>query len=150
MMPCSPLPWPSLALQGALSCLTRPHQVALTHKVNLSHCLTMVKEARALGLTVPVVFMGYYNPFLAYGLDALMKDCVSHGVDGFIIVDLPPEEGQVVSHSPVVCLTGNSQPFSGMAGGTEIPVNDIHALVVPPAPSRTWHTCAGGWGWGLG
>ena len=35
--------------------------------------------------------MGYYNPFLNYGED-LFKDCLDAGVDGFIVVDLPPEE----------------------------------------------------------
>lgn len=45
-----------------------------------------------LGLKVPVVFMGYYNPFLNYGEKKLMTDCKAAGVDGFIIVDLPPEE----------------------------------------------------------
>jgi tryptophan synthase len=36
--------------------------------------------------------MGYYNPFLIYGEKQLMIDCKTGGVDGFIIVDLPPEE----------------------------------------------------------
>ena len=42
-----------------------------------------------------MVLMGYYNPFLAYGLDELMKDSKVAGIDGFIVVDLPPEEGSV-------------------------------------------------------
>lgn len=41
---------------------------------------------------MPIVFMGYYNPFLNYGERKLMIDCKKAGVDGFIIVDLPPEE----------------------------------------------------------
>jgi tryptophan synthase len=53
----------------------------------------MVKEARARGLKAPVLLMGYYNPFLAYGLKSLMAACVASGVDGFIVCDLPPEEG---------------------------------------------------------
>ena len=36
--------------------------------------------------------MGYYNPFLIYGEEKLIKDCQESGVSGFIIVDLPPEE----------------------------------------------------------
>jgi tryptophan synthase len=56
-------------------------------------CLGMVTEARALGLTVPVVLMGYYNPFLQYGIDKLCDDTKAAGADGFIVVDLPPEEG---------------------------------------------------------
>lgn len=57
--------------------------------------LQMVRDARARGLTVPVVFMGYYNPVLAYGEEKLVKDCKEAGVNGYIMVDLPPEE----SHS---------------------------------------------------
>lgn len=55
-------------------------------------CLNMVKEARSRGLTAPVVFMGYYNPVLAYGEEQLVKDCKEAGVNGYILVDLPPEE----------------------------------------------------------
>lgn len=36
---------------------------------------------------------GYYNPFLAFGLENLMKESTDAGVSGFIVVDLPPEEG---------------------------------------------------------
>lgn len=61
--------------------------------VTLKSCIDMVAQARKKGLTKPVVLMGYYNPFLAYGLDKLMEDSKNAGVDGFIVVDLPPEEG---------------------------------------------------------
>lgn len=36
--------------------------------------------------------MGYYNPMLKYGEEKLLKDCREAGVNGFIVVDLPPEE----------------------------------------------------------
>jgi tryptophan synthase len=52
----------------------------------------MVKVARGKGLKVPVVLMGYYNPFLIFGERELMIACVESGVNGFIVVDLPPEE----------------------------------------------------------
>jgi tryptophan synthase len=67
-------------------------KIALQNGIDLPQCLDFVRQARARGLTVPVVFMGYYNPFLIYGEDKLMLDCKSAGVDGFIVVDLPPEE----------------------------------------------------------
>lgn len=54
--------------------------------------LQMVKEARKRGLNVPVLFMGYYNPILAYGEQKLLVDSRTAGVNGFIIVDLPPED----------------------------------------------------------
>jgi tryptophan synthase len=52
----------------------------------------MVREARRKGLRAPILFMGYYNPMLRYGEDKLLKDCREAGVNGFIVVDLPPEE----------------------------------------------------------
>jgi tryptophan synthase len=63
----------------------------------IGQCLAMVKKAREMGLTVPVVLMGYYNPFLQYGEDKLCEDTKAAGADGFIVVDLPPEEGSELS-----------------------------------------------------
>jgi tryptophan synthase len=60
---------------------------------DLPKCLKMVKQARADGLTVPVVLMGYYNPFFQFGIDKLCDEAKEAGADGFIVVDLPPEEG---------------------------------------------------------
>lgn len=59
----------------------------------ITDCLAMVKEARDMGLTVPVILMGYYNPFYQYGLERLCAETKEAGADGFIVVDLPPEEG---------------------------------------------------------
>ena len=73
--------------------IQRANEVALSHGVTLRSCIRMVADARKRGLTVPVVLMGYYNPFLAFGLEDLMDTCQESGVDGFIVVDLPPEEG---------------------------------------------------------
>ncbi|KAG0246953.1 tryptophan synthase beta subunit-like PLP-dependent enzyme [Mortierella sp. GBAus27b] len=70
-------------------------QVALEHKVDIPMCLNMVKEARAKGLKVPIIFMGYYNPFRCYGEEKIVKDCKDAGVNGFIVVELPPEESAV-------------------------------------------------------
>ena len=52
----------------------------------------MVKEARGKGLRAPVMLMGYYNPLLRYGEERMLKDAREAGVNGFIMVDLPPEE----------------------------------------------------------
>jgi len=73
--------------------IQRASEVALRNKVRLPDCLEYIKSARAQGLTVPVVLMGYFNPFLNYGSERLMDDMVAAGGDGFIVVDLPPEEG---------------------------------------------------------
>lgn len=72
--------------------IQRANEVALRNGVTLADCLAMVTAARRGGLTVPVVLMGYYNPFLRYGEDALMADCVTAGINGFIVVDLPYDE----------------------------------------------------------
>lgn len=50
----------------------------------------MVKKARDMGLTIPVVLMGYYNPFFQYGLENLCAQTKENGAHGFIVVDLPP------------------------------------------------------------
>ncbi len=57
--------------------------------------LDMVRRFRAAGDNeTPIVLMGYYNPIYRYGVDAFLKDAVEAGVDGLIIVDLPPEEDE--------------------------------------------------------
>jgi len=66
--------------------------VAVEQGVSLGDCLEFVSEARVRGLKAPVILMGYYNPILAYGEERLAADASMAGADGFIVVDLPPEE----------------------------------------------------------
>lgn len=54
--------------------------------------LNMVRHFRKTNTDTPIVLMGYYNPIYAYGVDRFSKDARTAGVDGLIIVDLPPEE----------------------------------------------------------
>ena len=54
--------------------------------------LAMVKSFRQKDKTTPIVLMGYYNPIYIYGVDRFLKDAVAAGVDGLIVVDMPPEE----------------------------------------------------------
>lgn len=68
------------------------NEVAIQHGITLSDCFAMVREARAEGLQAPVLFMGYVNPILAMGEGRVALEARDAGVDGFIIVDLPPEE----------------------------------------------------------
>ncbi|KAG9248625.1 tryptophan synthase-like protein [Calycina marina] len=65
---------------------------ALENGVTITSVLQMTRDARKKGLKAPILFMGYYNPILRYGEKTLLKDCKEAGVNGFIIVDLPPEE----------------------------------------------------------
>ena len=70
------------------------NQVAIAGGTSeIPQCLEMITKAREMGLTIPVVLMGYYNPFLQYGIDKLCEETKNAGGDGFIVVDLPPEEG---------------------------------------------------------
>lgn len=54
--------------------------------------LELVRTARRRGLQAPIMLMGYYNPVLRYGEERMLQDCKQAGVNGFIMVDLPPEE----------------------------------------------------------
>ena len=65
---------------------------ALKEGVNMGGCIGIVRELRDAGVTVPLIFMGYYNPVLNYGLARYAQECADAGVDGFIIVDLPVDE----------------------------------------------------------
>ena len=65
---------------------------ALDAGQTLSRTLEMVRQFRVGDRETPIILMGYYNPFYAYGVDAFLKDASTAGVDGLIIVDLPPEE----------------------------------------------------------
>jgi tryptophan synthase alpha chain len=65
---------------------------ALKAGMTLKKTLAMVREFRAGDATTPLVLMGYYNPIYIYGVDKFLADAKSAGVDGLIIVDLPPEE----------------------------------------------------------
>ncbi|CAH6722273.1 tryptophan synthase [[Candida] jaroonii] len=65
---------------------------ALENGVTVPMVLELVKKARASGVTIPLVLMGYYNPILRYGEEKLIKDSAEAGADAFIVVDLPPQE----------------------------------------------------------
>jgi tryptophan synthase alpha chain len=56
--------------------------------------LKLVREFRKGDDETPIVLMGYYNPVYIYGVDRFLSDARSAGVDGLIIVDLPPEEDE--------------------------------------------------------
>ncbi|MCE3254525.1 MAG: tryptophan synthase alpha chain [Rickettsiaceae bacterium] len=60
--------------------------------MNLRQVLRMVSEFRLDNKTTPIVLMGYYNPILHYGLEQFCVDASKAGVDGILVVDLPPEE----------------------------------------------------------
>src|SRR5215475_4586093 len=65
---------------------------ALKAGQTMKRTLSLVREFRRSDDTTPIVLMGYYNPIYIYGVDAFLVDAKAAGVDGLIIVDLPPEE----------------------------------------------------------
>src|SRR6266567_3866356 len=67
---------------------------ALNAGQTLVKTLAMVREFRKADRDTPVVLMGYYNPIYIYGNERFLADAKAAGVDGLIIVDLPPEEDE--------------------------------------------------------
>ncbi len=76
---------PSIQLAG---------QRALKAGTTLVKVLAMVRDFRTKDSATPVVLMGYYNPIYAYGVERFVADAKAAGVDGLIIVDVPPEEDE--------------------------------------------------------
>jgi len=72
--------------------IQRASHHALAQGVTVNVCLDVVSRLRRVGLTIPLVLMGYYNPILAYGVEEFVHDAADAGADGLIVVDLPPEE----------------------------------------------------------
>ncbi len=70
----------------------RAGQRALAAGQTLKKTLAMVATFRKTDHDTPIVLMGYYNPIWAYGVERFLKDACGAGVDGLIVVDLPPEE----------------------------------------------------------
>jgi tryptophan synthase alpha chain len=73
--------------------IQRASERALAAGTSLPVVLSAVKELRA-ETQVPVVLFGYYNPILAHGEAQVAADAARAGVDGFLVVDLPPEEAK--------------------------------------------------------
>jgi tryptophan synthase alpha chain len=71
-------------------------QRGLKAGATMAGVLDLVRALRATETDTPVVLMGYYNPILAYGVARFCADAAAAGVDGLIIVDVPPEEADEV------------------------------------------------------
>jgi tryptophan synthase alpha chain len=75
--------------------IQRAGQRALKWKTALKDVLRLVADVRRKS-EIPLVLMTYYNPVLKFGVEKLFREAAACGVDGLIIPDLPPEEGQAV------------------------------------------------------
>lgn len=69
---------------------------ALAHSIGTKNVLNMVQEFRQKDTHTPLIIMGYLNPIEQYGYERFAADAVAAGVDGTILVDLPPEESAEV------------------------------------------------------
>jgi tryptophan synthase alpha chain len=72
----------------------RAGQRGLKGGATLGVTLHIVRAFRRTDDATPIVLMGYYNPILSYGVDRFCDDAAAAGVDGLIVVDLPPEEAE--------------------------------------------------------
>jgi tryptophan synthase alpha chain len=78
--------------------IQRASYEALSRGITPHLCLEVAQELRRQ-LEIPLVFMTYYNPVLKFGLKQFCSKCAEVGIDGLIIPDLPPEEGQELEKS---------------------------------------------------
>ena len=69
-------------------------QRAIAGGITLAQIIEIVRSFRQQDGDTPVVLMGYYNPIYSYGVDRFLADVKAAGVDGLIVVDLPPEEDE--------------------------------------------------------
>ena len=67
-------------------------QRALAEGMTLKKTLEIARQFREGDDTTPIVLMGYYNPIYSHGVEAFLNDAKAAGIDGLIVVDLPPEE----------------------------------------------------------
>ena len=95
-------------------------QIALEKGITVKKSLQAVAELRKRGVAIPLIFMGYFNPMLAYGLEKFVHDAVDAGADGFIIPDLPMEEsdefvgGMHASPLPLIQMLAPTTPNERM------------------------------------
>ena len=76
--------------------IQRATQTALEQGATVAACLDLAAQLRQRHAATPLLFMGYLNPILAYGMERFCSACREAGVDGLIVPDLPPEEGEAL------------------------------------------------------
>ena len=71
--------------------IQRSYNRALKERTKISDILNLVSTFRLENSITPIILMGYYNPIFKYGVDKFIKDGIKNGIDGVLIVDLPPD-----------------------------------------------------------
>lgn len=102
---------------------------ALAAGTTLAKVLQLVAEVRR-DCQVPLVLMGYYNPIFRYGVERFARDAAAAGVDGVLLVDLPPEEAEEIS---------------GLLKAAEIAMITLLAPTTPPQRMRRLTRAAEGY-----
>eukprot|EP00658_Telonema_sp_P-2_P018566 TRINITY_DN17282_c0_g1_i11.p1 TRINITY_DN17282_c0_g1~~TRINITY_DN17282_c0_g1_i11.p1 ORF type:complete len:714 (-),score=190.99 TRINITY_DN17282_c0_g1_i11:31-2172(-) len=111
--------------------------VAIQNGTLYSDVIRYAREARAAGLQVPVLMMGYYNSFLAAGIEETCKECAEAGIDGFIVVDLPCEEAWR-SMAPAAAANKISLvPLASPTSGAER-IEQAAACALNPTPGMVY------------
>jgi tryptophan synthase alpha chain len=90
---------------------------ALKSGMTVARVLELARRVRAANATVPIVLFSYYNPLLHFGLERLAQEADAAGVDGLLLVDLPPEEADEL-RAP---LTGRDLPLIRLIAPTTSP-----------------------------
>ncbi len=67
---------------------------ALKHKTTIKDVIALVKSVRSKGCEIPIILFGYYNPNFVYGVERFAREAARAGIDGALVVDLPPEESE--------------------------------------------------------
>jgi len=70
---------------------------AISAGSNLSKTLKIINKFRRVNSKTPIVLMGYFNPIFQFGLEKFFTSCQKIGIDGIIVVDLPPEENELIN-----------------------------------------------------
>ncbi|MDA0815062.1 MAG: tryptophan synthase subunit alpha [Chloroflexi bacterium] len=84
--------WPFSDPMGDGPTNQRAYEEAIRNGATGGTVLAAARELRARGVRVPIIVMGYFNPLLSYGISRFVQDAAEAGVDGLIVVDLPPQE----------------------------------------------------------
>lgn len=72
----------------------RAAELAIGNGMNLGEVLTQVQAIRSMDCKTPIILFTYLNPILAFGYDKFCHQAKAAGIDGVLVVDLPPEEGE--------------------------------------------------------
>lgn len=104
--------------------IQKANQISLDNGVTMPQVLDMVRQARASGVEIPLMLMGYYNPVMQYGEEKFAADAKAAGANGFLLVDLPPEEAvrfrkicrnNGLSYIPLIAPSTNDERLSVLA-----------------------------------